>query len=129
MRDLRSAHDSDGAHAVYTEAEKKEMIPEGSVVVLWPATNEWFIMGLSVYTYARTATARIRSWMLLKPRPLGRAPSDVVRDPQKKRTKGRPQTQRSGPRFGPTAVGKRKGSKKRARSAPSLAPKAKRPRK
>ena len=108
-------------------AEKKEMIPEGSVVVLWPATNEWFIMNLTVYTYAKTATARIRSWMLLQPRPLGRATTDVVRDPPKKNNTGRPATQRSGPRFGPTAV--RKRNKRDKGSAPSLAPKPKRRRK
>ena len=102
-------------HYTYAVEELKNMVPEGSVVVHYQASNAWDIIALKAPTYAKAATARIRSWMLLQVRPLGRASTEVVKDAPKRMNKGKPPKRRKAPSHGPTS-----------RNSPSLASSGKR---
>ena len=106
-------------HAIYDDDELMNFVPEGSVIVHFQASNTWEVIKLTEPTYAKMATARIRSWMLLQTRPLGRSSADV-RDPPKRLKRGRPAKQRNAPAAGPTSR-----RRKRKQGAPSLIPKPK----
>ena len=97
-------------HAKFTTCELAEMVPEGSVVVKYQASQYWDVIALRFPMYSSVATARIRSWMLLEERPLGISPTATARDPNKVMRKGRPRKKRHAIVTGPMSrIKKKKG--------------------
>jgi len=95
-------------HAKFTTCELAEMVPEGSVVVHYRASQNWDVIALRFPMYSSVATARIRSWMLLEERPLGIPPTATARDPNKVMRKGRPRMRRHANAMGPMSRKKNK---------------------